>query len=125
MTVICVKLVAFCFESHPAMQYEIGQPVSGCARERRRGIEPPADLRSVDAQEPDTPNRGHINRVAVEDRLHQHRIRSAQGGRTETNMPRRRGNSCQHQAGGDEQEFHRDLLCRGIARISDRGCAND
>jgi len=110
MTVICVKLVAFCFESHPAMQYEIGQPVSGCARERRRGIEPPADLRSVDAQEPDASDSGDVDGVAVDDRTNKHRIRTMQGDCCGRYGSVRDGNCCQHHAGRDEQEFHRDLL---------------
>ena len=125
MTLIGVELIALRFEAHPAMQHEIGQPVSRCTRERRRGIEPASDLRSIDAQEPDTPDRGNVDRVAVDDRFYQHGIRPPQRGRTKADMRRADGSNCQHQAGGDEQEFHRDLLWRDIARISDRGCAND
>jgi hypothetical protein len=125
MTFICVKLLALRFEAHPAMQHEIGQPVSRGARERRRGIEPSSDLRSIDAQEPDTPDRGNVDRIAVDDRPYQHGIRPPQRGCTEADLRRGYGSHCQHQAGGGEQEFHRDLLCRDVARIRDRGCAND
>jgi hypothetical protein len=58
------------------MQHEFGQPVARRTRERRRGVEPAADLRCVDAEQPDSADRSDVDGVAVDDRANE------QGGRT-------------------------------------------
>jgi hypothetical protein len=59
------------------MQDEFGQPVARRTRKRRRGVEPAADLRSVDAEQPDAPNRSDVDGIAVDDRADEQGIRAA------------------------------------------------
>jgi hypothetical protein len=80
MSFVRIDTVAVRFEAHPSAQHEFGQLVARRAGKRRRRIESAADLRSVDAQKPHAPDRGHIDRVAVDDRAHQHGVRTPQGG---------------------------------------------
>jgi hypothetical protein len=80
MAFVRIDTVAVCFEAHPSAQHEFGQLVARRAGKRRRRIEPAADLRSVDAQKAHAPDRGHVDRVAVDDRAHQHWVRTPQGG---------------------------------------------
>jgi len=110
MTFIRVDLVAVCLETHPPVQHEIRQPVACGAGKWRGGVESTADLRSVDAQQPDTPHGDDIDGVSVDDGTHQYRIRAPQRGCRCARMAQRDGSNCQRQAGDDEQEFHRDLL---------------
>jgi hypothetical protein len=57
------------------MQHEFGQPVARRTRKRRRGVEPAADLRCVDAEQPDSADRSDVDGVAVDDRAHQDSLR--------------------------------------------------
>jgi hypothetical protein len=110
MTVIRIDLVAVHFEPHPPVQHELRQPGARGAGKWRGGIESAADLRSVDAQQPDATEGDDVDGVAVDDGTHQHRIRAPQRSCRCVLVAQRDGSNCQHQAGGDEQEFHRDLL---------------
>jgi hypothetical protein len=80
MAFVCIDTVAVDFETHPPAQHEFGQLVARGAGKRRRCIEPAADLRSVDTQKPHATNRGDVDRVAVDDRAHQHGIRTPRAG---------------------------------------------
>jgi hypothetical protein len=77
MALVRVNLVALRLQTNPSMQHEFGQPVARRTRKRRRGVEPAADLRSVDAEQPDAPDRGDVDGVAVDDRAYEQGIRSA------------------------------------------------
>jgi hypothetical protein len=70
MAFVSIDTVAVRFETHPPVQHEFGQLVARGAGKRRRRIEPAADLRSVDAQEPHAPDRGDVDRVAVDHSAH-------------------------------------------------------
>jgi hypothetical protein len=59
------------------MQHEFGQPVARRTRERRRGVEPAADLRSVDAEQPDSPDGSDVDGIAVDDRANKQGVRTA------------------------------------------------
>jgi hypothetical protein len=80
MTFIRIDLVAVRFEPHPPVQHEICQPVARGAGKWRGGIESAADLRRVDAQQPDATERDDVDGVAVDDGTHQHGIRAPQRG---------------------------------------------
>ena len=58
------------------MQHKAGQLVAGGKRERRRGVEAPANLRRVDPEQAHPPERRDVDRVAIEDRANEHGIRS-------------------------------------------------
>ena len=77
MAPVCVDLVALRLQTNPSMQDEFGQPVARRTRKRRRGVEPAADLRSVDAEQPDAPNRSDVDGIAVDDRADEQGIRAA------------------------------------------------
>jgi hypothetical protein len=79
MTFVGVHAVAVDFETHPPVQHEFGQLVARGAGKGRRRIEPAADLWSIDAQKAHAPDRGDVDGVAVDDRAHQHGIRTPQG----------------------------------------------
>jgi hypothetical protein len=110
MAFVGVQLVALRFQTNPAVQHEFGQLVACRAGKRGPGVESAPDLRSVDAQEPDASDSGDVDGVAVDDRTNKHRIRTMQGDCCGRYGSVRDGNCCQHHAGRDEQEFHRDLL---------------
>jgi hypothetical protein len=90
MASVRVGAVAVGFETHPPAEHQFGQLVARRSGERRRGIEPAPDLRGVDAQEPHAPDRGDIDRVAVDNRAHQHGIRRAAHQRGGRRQPQRR-----------------------------------
>jgi hypothetical protein len=90
MTLVRVDAVAVRFETHPAVQHELGQFVARGAGKRRSRIEPAPGLRSVDAQKPHAPDRGNIDRVAIDDRAHQYGIRMANPHRGGCRQPQRR-----------------------------------
>jgi hypothetical protein len=92
------------------MQHQFGQPVARRTRKRSRGVESSADLRSVDAEQADAPDRRDVDGVAVDDRANEQGVRTAYRRGCGRQVPVRDRHCCQHQAGGDEQEFHRDLL---------------
>ena len=56
------------------MQHKAGKLVAGGEREWRRRVEAPANLRRVDAEQPDTPERRDVDRVAIENGTHEHRV---------------------------------------------------
>ena len=68
------------FEAHPAVQHERGEPVARFLSKRRAGVEPVRDFRRIDAQEADAAVPGHVDRVAVDDRAHEHGIGSCRIG---------------------------------------------
>ena len=74
MAFVRVDMVAVHFETHPPAQHELGQLVASGASKRRRCIEPAADLRSVDAQQPHAPDRHDVDGVSVDDGPHQNRV---------------------------------------------------
>jgi hypothetical protein len=90
MASVRVDGVAVGFETHPPAQHEFRQFVARRPGKWRRGIEPATDLRGIDAQEPYAPDRGDIDRVAVDDRAHQHGIRRATSHRGGRRQPQRR-----------------------------------
>jgi len=55
------------FEMDPPVQNQFSEPIARLARKRCGGIEAPANLRRVDAEQPDASHPGHGNGVAVED----------------------------------------------------------
>jgi len=69
-----VESLAVGLEPHPAVQHKPGQLVAGRIRERRRRVETAANLRRVDSQQTHTPERRHVDRVAIEDSANQHGI---------------------------------------------------
>jgi len=92
------------------MQHEFGQLVARRAGKRRRGVKAAPDLRSVYTEEPDASDRSDVDGIAVDDRANKNRIRTVHSRCGRRCVSVRDGSCCQHQAGGDEQEFHRDLL---------------
>ena len=58
------------------MQHEAGQFVSSGIRERRRRVEAPANLRRVDPEQSNPPERRDVDGVAIKDGANQHGIRS-------------------------------------------------
>jgi hypothetical protein len=74
MALVRIDAVAVRFKAHPPVQHEFGQLVARGAGKRRRRIEPAPNLRRVDAKKPHAPDRGDVDRVAVDNRAHQHRI---------------------------------------------------
>jgi len=77
MAFVRVKLIALRLQTNPSMQHEFGQPVARRTRKRRRGVEPAADLRSVDPEQPDAPDRRDVDGVAVDDGANEQRVRTA------------------------------------------------
>jgi hypothetical protein len=59
------------------MQHEFGQPVARRTRKRRRGVEPAADLGSVNAEQPDSADRSDVDGVAVDHRANKQGVRTA------------------------------------------------
>ena len=58
------------------MQHETGQFVSSGVCERRRRVEAPANLRRVNPEQANPPDRRDVDRVAIKDGANQHGIRS-------------------------------------------------
>ncbi len=106
-----IEALAVALEPDPPPQHQPGQLVARRQRKRRRRVEHAADLRRVDAEQPDAAEPGDINRVAVDDRAHHHELRSLQ--RTQ----RRRGNYCNHHTHGRSQKLHRHLLLQQLAEM--------
>jgi len=77
MALVRVNLVALRLQTNPSMQHQFGQPVARRTRKRRRGVEPAADLRSVDAEQPDATDRRDVDGVAVDDRANEQGVRTA------------------------------------------------
>jgi Uma2 family endonuclease len=117
-----IDLVALRFEAHPPVQHEIGQLVARDPGKRRGGIEPAADLRSVDAQQPHTPNCDDVDGVAVDDGSHQHGIRSPYRRRGGRRGRQPHGKNCQPGGDGNDQKLHRDLLWHAPGEAEDPHC---
>ena len=92
-----VEALLVAFEPHPAMEHEARKPVAGGDREGRGGVEAAADLRRIDPEQPHAPQRGHVDRVAVEHRAHEHEFGSL------SRPCRKGGNNCDECEGRCEQ----------------------
>jgi len=74
--VVGIERRALLLETNPSMQDERRQPIARFAAERCGGVEPMADFRRIDPQQPHAAERGDVDRVAVNDGAHQHGFRS-------------------------------------------------
>jgi hypothetical protein len=95
MAIVRIDALAIRLKTHPPPQHELGQFLTRGARKRRRGVEPAPDLRRVDSQQPYSPDRDDVYRVAVDDRPHQHEIRTPRRGRR-GGRDERGAENCQH-----------------------------
>ena len=107
---------AFVFEPDPSVQHQRGQAVARFAAERRRRVEAAAELRRVDAEQPHAADGRHVDRVAVDDRSHEHRLATASTRAAERGCLKD-CNSRQRRAA--IRICIRDSIWRGIARIAD------
>ncbi len=64
------------FEPHPPVPRQRDELVARLMRKRPGCVVPASELRRVDAEQPDPPDRGHVDRVTIDDRTDQHGIGS-------------------------------------------------
>jgi len=67
-----VETLAVALEPDPPPQHQPRELVPRGIRKRRRGVEDTAEFRRVDTEQPHPPKPRHVDRVAVDDRAHQH-----------------------------------------------------
>jgi hypothetical protein len=80
MAIVGVEAIAFLLESNPPMQNERPKALPRLEAERRRRVEPAPDLGRIDAEQPHASDACDVDRVAVEHRAHDDRLRSRDAG---------------------------------------------
>jgi hypothetical protein len=86
------------------MPQQTTQAVARLLAEGRRRIQTVADLGCVDTEETDPPNRGHVDRVAVENRIHENRV-----GASDARRLSERGSYCNGDRSEETQNLHTHL----------------
>jgi hypothetical protein len=99
VAIVGVESGTVLLEPNVAVEDEHGQTRAGLVTERSGRVETVIDFRGVDAEQPDAPDRGDVDGVAVEDSANQHRRRSG-------HSRRGGGNGCDRDRNQTGQELH-------------------